>query len=108
MIFWAQMHPESHQDLTRVELPKAYVLEAAGDNLLLKRPNGYLIAAFGHRVSPACIRRVADADERYQRAVQRQETFGSGADDETVLRFAEDVKEARSEYLLALEAAYQG
>jgi hypothetical protein len=39
--------PESHRDKKRVELPEGYRLEAAGDNLLLKRPNGYFIAAFG-------------------------------------------------------------
>jgi hypothetical protein len=47
---------------------------------------------------------VAEADERYMRAVKRQERFASEADSQTVLLFAEDVKEARSEYLLALEA----
>jgi hypothetical protein len=41
------------------------------------------------------------------RAVERQERFGPGADSETVLLFAEDVKEARTEFLLALEAAYR-
>jgi hypothetical protein len=51
---------------------------------------------------------VAETDERYMKAVQREEKFGSVADSETVLLFAEDVKEARTEFLLALEAAYRG
>lgn len=108
MIFWAQMRMEPHQEAKRVGLPEGYGLEAAGNNLLLKRPNGYLIAAFGEGVRPTSIRSVAEADERYLRAVEREERFGSGADSETVLLFAEDVKEARSEFLLALEAAYRG
>ena len=108
MIFWAQMRMDPHQEAKRVGLPEGYGLEAAGNNLLLKRPNGYLIAAFGEGVRPTSIRSVAEADERYLRAVEREERFGSGADSETVLLFAEDVKEARSEFLLALEAAYRG
>ena len=51
---------------------------------------------------------VADADERHMRAVKRQERFYSEADSETVLLFAEDVKEARSEYLMALEEVFRG
>ena len=42
------------------------------------------------------------------RAVKRQERFYSEADSETVLLFAEDVKEARSEYLMALEEVFRG
>jgi hypothetical protein len=51
---------------------------------------------------------VAEADERYLRAVERLEKFGTAADSETVLLFGDDVKEARSEFLLALETAYRG
>jgi hypothetical protein len=40
--------------------------------------------------------------------VERKEKFGLAADSETVLMFSEDVKEARTEFLLALEAAYWG
>ena len=97
-----------HEGEKGVELPKGYDLEVVGNNLLLKRPNGFLIAAFGEEVRRDSIRRVAEADERYLRAVERQERFGSAADSETVLLFAEDVREARTEFLLALEAAYQG
>jgi hypothetical protein len=97
-----------HQEEKKIELPKGYKLEVAGSNLLLKRPNGFLIAAFGEGVATDSIQRVAEADERYMRAVERQERFGSAADSETVLLFAKDVKEARTEFLLALEAAYRG
>ena len=91
----------------KIELPKGYELEVAGNNLLLKRPNRFLIAAFGETAKLDSIQRVAQADERYMRAVERQERIGPGADSETVLLFAEDVKEARTEFLLALEAAYR-
>jgi hypothetical protein len=101
------MRRASNQD-QKTELPKGYELEAAGDTLLLKRPNGFLISAFGAGVKRTSIRRVAEADERYLRAIERQEKFGSAADSETVLLFGEDVREARTEFLLALEAAYQG
>jgi hypothetical protein len=97
-----------HQDETSLKLPKGYELEAVANNLLLKRPNGFLIAAFGEGVKRDSIRHVAEADERYLRAIQRQENFGSAADSETVLLFAEDVREARAEFLSALEAAYRG
>jgi hypothetical protein len=95
-----------HQE-EKIELPTGYELEVAGNNLLLKRPNGFLIAAFREGAKLERIQHVAEADERYMRAVERQERFGSRADSETVLLFAEDAKEARSEFLLALEAAYR-
>jgi hypothetical protein len=94
--------------MERVELPQGYRLEEAGLNLLLKRPNGYVLAAFGKRVRPENIQRVAKADEKYLRAVERMDKFGLTADSETVLMFSEDVKEARTEFLLALEVAYRG
>jgi hypothetical protein len=107
MIFWAQMSLVPHQEKKSVELPKGYRLEATGNNLLLKRPNGFLITAFGEGMETDRILRVAEADERYLRAVERQERFGSAADSETVLLFAADVREARTEFLSALEAAYR-
>jgi hypothetical protein len=94
------------QEEKSVELPKGYKVEATGNNLLLKRPNGFLITAFGEGMATDSILRVAEADERYLRAVERQERFGS-ADSETVLLFAADVREARTEFLSALEAAYR-
>src|ERR687897_1458496 len=102
------MHGASHRVGRKPELPARYRLEAVGNNRLLKRPNGYLIAAFGEWVETDSIVRVAEADERYLRAVERLEKFGSAADSETVLLFADDVKEARSAFLLALETAYRG
>ena len=102
------MHGAPHRVGKKPELPAGYRLEAAGNNRLLKRPNGYLIAAFGEWVEPDSIVHVAKADERYLRAMERLEKFGTAADSETVLLFGDDVKEARSEFLLALEAAYRG
>jgi hypothetical protein len=94
--------------MERADLPRGYALEELGQNLLLKRPNGYLLAAFGEGVKPKNIQRVAKADEKYLRAVERKEKFGLVADAETVIMFSEDVKEARTEFLLALEVAYRG
>ena len=102
------MQDAAHNGGTKPELPTGYGLEAEGNNRLLKRPNGYLVAAFTERVPLESILLVAEADERHMKAVERQERFSSEADSETVLLFAEDVKEARSEYLLALEAVYRG
>ncbi len=93
--------------MERVKLPQGYELEEVGKNLLLKRPNGYVLATFGEGVKPDKIQRVAEADAEYLEAVQRQEKFGVAADAETVLMFGEDVKEARMKFLLALEAAYR-
>ncbi len=90
-----------------MELPQGYNLEEVGENLLLKRPNGFVLAAFGNGVKPDNIRLVAEADEKYLRAVEREEKFGVAADPETVLMFSEDVKEARMGFLLALEASYR-
>jgi hypothetical protein len=46
-------------EMERVELPRGYKLEEVGQNLLLKRPNGYVLAAFGEGVKSENIRRVA-------------------------------------------------
>ncbi len=75
---------------------------------MLKRPNGYLLAAFSEGVSLESIRRVAEADRHYLRAVEREQKFASHADAESVLMFAEDVREARTKFLMALEEAYRG
>src|ERR687898_422159 len=107
MIFCAQMHRLLDEDDKSVELPAGYELDAAGTNSLLKRTSWFLIAAFGEGGRKDSIRHVAEADERYLRAIQRQERFGSAADSETVILFAADVREARTEFLSALEAAYR-
>jgi hypothetical protein len=101
------MRGAPYRDRKKPELPEGYSLEAAGNNRLLKRPNGFLIAAFGEGVGLDSILRVAEADKQYLRAVEQQERFGSSGDSETVFLFAADVKEARSEFLLALETAYR-
>ncbi|MDQ3863952.1 MAG: hypothetical protein M3317_10700 [Actinomycetota bacterium] len=102
------MHEAAHNSGRKPELPAGYRLEAESNNRLLKRPNGSLVAAFTEGVALESILRVAEADERHMRAVKRQERFSSEADSETVFLFAEDVKEARSEYLSALEAVFRG
>jgi hypothetical protein len=102
------MHGAAHNSGSKPELPAGYGLAVEGNNRLLKRPNGSLLAAFREGVPLDSILRVAEADERYMRAVTRQERFSSEADAETVFLFAEDVKEARSEFLLALEAVFRG
>jgi len=102
------MHGPAHNCGSTSELPKGYGLEAEGNNRLLKRRNGSLVAAFTEEVPLESILRVAEADERYMRAVKRQERFSSETDSETVYLFAEDVKEARSEFLVSLEAVFRG
>ena len=55
-------------------------LEKSDKNLLLKRPNGYVLAAFGERVKLENIQRVAEADEKCLRAVEQKDKFGLAAD----------------------------
>jgi hypothetical protein len=81
-------------EMERVDLPQGYKLEEVGHSQLLKRPNGYVLAVFGEGVKPENIRRVAEADEEYLRAVKLQDKFGVLADPETVLLFSEDVRES--------------
>jgi hypothetical protein len=102
------MHDAAHNGGSDLELPIGYELEAEGNNRLLKRPNGYLVAAFTEGVPLDSILRVAEADERYMRALERRERFSSESDSETVFLFAEDVREAHSEFLFALEAVFRG
>jgi hypothetical protein len=102
------MHDAAHSGGTKPQLPRGYELGAEGNNRLLKRPNGYLVAAFTEGVPLHRILRLAEADERYMRAVERRERFSSEADSETVFLFAEDVKEAHSEFFTALEAVFRG
>jgi hypothetical protein len=91
-----------------VELPEGYKLGEVGNDVrVLKRPGGYVLAAFGSGVNPENIRRVAEADQRYLEAKELDSKFGLGGDPESAFLFAEDVREAREKYLLALEAAYR-
>ena len=91
-----------------MELPEGYRLEEVGNEAwVLKRPGGYVLAAFGRGVNPENIRRVAEADKRYLEAKELDSKFGLGGDPESAFMFAEDVREAREKYLLALETAYR-
>ena len=57
-----------------MDLQPGYELEELGQNLLLKRPNGYVLAAFGERVKPENIGRVAEADEKFSKQFQKGST----------------------------------
>ena len=74
---------------------------------MLKRPNGYMLAAFGKGVNSGNIQQVAEADKKYLQAQELDGKFGLGGDPESAYMFAQDVREAREKYLLALEAAYR-
>ena len=73
----------------------------------LKRPNGYMLAAFGRGVNSENIQQVAVADKRFLKAKDLDGKFGLGGDPESVFMFSEDLRTARQEYLMALEAAYR-
>ena len=91
-----------------MSLLEGYRIEAVGDEVrVLKRPNGYMLAAFGRGVNSENIQRVAVADKRYLEAKELDGKFGLGGDPESAFMFSEDVRAARQEYLLALEAAYR-
>jgi len=47
------------------------------------------------------------ADKRYLEAKELDGKLGLGGDPESAFMFSEDVRVARQEYLLALEAAYR-
>ena len=64
--------------MERVELPRGYELDEVGQNLLLKRPNGYVLAAFGERGKPENIGRVAEADEKFSKQFQKGSTRKPG------------------------------
>ncbi len=90
-----------------MQLPEGYSLEEVGGGVRsLKRPGGFMLAAFGSEVNLKDIWRVAEADKKYLAAKKLQGKFGFGADPESDPMFAQDIRNAREEYLLALEAAY--
>ena len=66
-----------------------------------------MLAAFGRGVTSENIQLVAVADKRYLEAKELDGKFGLGGDPESAFMFSEDVRAARQEYLLALEAAYR-
>jgi hypothetical protein len=91
-----------------LNLLEGYRIEEVGDEVrVLKRPNGYMLAAFGRGVTSENIQRVAEADKNYLKAKVLDGKFGVGGDPESAFMFSEDVRAARQEYLLALEAAYR-
>lgn len=91
-----------------MRLPEGYRIKEVGDEVrALKRPNGYMLAAFGRGVTSENIQLVAVADKRYLEAKELDGKFGLGGDPESAFMFSEDVRAARQEYLLALEAAYR-
>lgn len=91
-----------------MKLSEGYRIEEVGDEVrVLKRPNGYMLAAFGKGVNVENIKHVAEADAKYLQAKELDGRFGLGGDPETAFMFSEDVRAARQEYLLALEAAYR-
>jgi hypothetical protein len=91
-----------------LQLPDRYKIEEVGDEVrVLKRPNGYMLAAFGRGVNSENIQQVAEADKRYLQAKELFGKFGLGGDPENDFMFSEDVRSARQDYLLALEAAYR-
>ncbi len=91
-----------------MQLPEGYRLEEVGSGVrVLRRPGGYALASFGSGVKSENIRRVAEADKRYLEATESDGRLGVGGDPESALVSAQNVREAREKYLLALEAAYR-
>jgi hypothetical protein len=91
-----------------LKLADGYRIEEVGGEVrVLKRPNGYMLAAFGRGVTSENIQQVAEADNKYLQAKELDGKFGVGGDPESAFMFSEDVRAARQEYLLALEAAYR-
>ena len=91
-----------------MQLPDRYKIEEVGDEVrVLKRPNGYMLAAFGSGVNSENIQQVAEADKKYLQAKELLGKFSLGGDPESDFMFSEDVRAARQDYLLALEAAYR-
>ncbi len=89
-------------------LSEEYRIEELDDEVrVLKRPNGYMLAAFGKGVNIENIKHVAEADAKYLHAKELDGKFGLGGDPESAFMFSEDVRAARQKYLLALEAAYR-
>ena len=91
-----------------MKLAEGYKLEEAGNEArVLKRPSGYVLATFGSGVRHKNIQRIAEADKKQVQAIKAQSKFGLEADPETIAMFKQAVREARAEYLHALEATYR-
>ena len=74
---------------------------------MLKRPDGYVLTTFGIGVRPKNIQRIVEADEKRLEATKAQSQFGLRGDLESNAMFKQAAREAREEYLQALEAAYR-
>ena len=74
---------------------------------MLKRPGGYVLTTFGNGVSPKNIERIAEADVKRLQATKAQSQVGLRGDPQSAARFNQAAREARKEYLQALEAAYR-
>ncbi len=91
-----------------MKLAQGYSLEETLNGArMLKRPGGYVLTTFGIGVSPKNIERIAEADEKRLQATKAQSQFGLKGDPESASRFNQAAREARKEYLNALEAAYR-
>ena len=90
-----------------MKLAEGYELEEAGNEArVLKRPGGYVLATFGSGVRPENIERLAEADKKQLQAIKAQRKFALEGDPETTAMFKQAVREARTEYIQALKAAY--
>jgi hypothetical protein len=91
-----------------MKLAQGYSLqETMNGARVLKRPGGYVLTTFGNGVSPKNIERIAEADEKRLQATKAQSHFGLRGGLESTARFNQAAREARKEYLQALEAAYR-
>ena len=59
-------------------LDRYSIEEVGGEARVLKRPNGYMLAAFGRGVKFENIQQVAEADHRYLRAKKLDSMFDVG------------------------------
>jgi hypothetical protein len=91
-----------------MKLAEGYSLEETLNGArVLKRPGGYVLTTFGNGVRPKNIQRIVQADEKRLQATNAQSQFGLRGDPESTTRFNQAAREAREEYLQALEAAYR-
>jgi len=91
-----------------MKLQEGYSLqETLNGDRMLKRPDGYVLTTFGIGVRPKNIQRIVEADKKRLQAMKDQSQFGLRGDPETTAMFKQAAREAREEYLQALEAAYR-
>jgi len=91
-----------------MNLAEGYSLEETVNGArMLKRPGGYVLTTFGVGVRPNNIQRIVEADVKRLQATKAQSQLGLRGDPETSAMFKQAAREAREEYLQALEAAYR-